>query len=104
MFRNALSCVPLVSDISSNFLSRPVDFKRHALVFALCPKEFWSGRSCGGDRSQRFAGFGGRQLPYPMFNYQIHSQAGSLFILLRHSPFGWPIWFVTGSKTKAAWR
>ena len=27
-------CVPLVSDVSSNFLSRTIDFRRHALVFA----------------------------------------------------------------------
>lgn len=27
-------CVPLVSDVSSNFLSRSIDFQRHALVFA----------------------------------------------------------------------
>ena len=27
-------CVPLVADVSSDFLSRPIDFKRHALVYA----------------------------------------------------------------------
>ena len=48
-------CVPLVSDVSSNFLSRSIDFQRHALVLRGSEK-LRSGRSHGRDRAPRSPG------------------------------------------------
>ena len=76
-----------MSDISSNFLSRPVDFKRHALVFAGAQKNFGPAGLVVVIVRKDLLGLAADNCP-TMFNYQIHSQAGSLF----NTPPTFPIW------------
>lgn len=71
-------CVPLVSDVSSDFLSRPIDFKRHALVFAGAQKNFGPAGLTVVIVRKDLLGLAGDTCP-TMLNYEVHSQAGSMY-------------------------
>ena len=71
-------CVPLVSDVSSDFLSRPIDFNRHALVFAGAQKNFGPAGLTVVIVRKDLLGLAGDTCP-TMLNYEVHSQAGSMY-------------------------
>ncbi len=71
-------CVPLVSDVSSDFLSRPIDFKRHALVFAGAQKNFGPAGLTVVIVRKDLLGLAGDTCP-TMLNYEVHSQSGSMY-------------------------
>jgi phosphoserine aminotransferase len=70
--------VPLVADMSSNFLSRPVDVTKYALIYAGAQKNFGpSGLAVVIVRED----FIGQTVPGTpsMFDYKIHADNGSMF-------------------------
>ena len=69
-------CVPLVADVSSDFLSRPIDFKRHALVYAGAQKNFGPAGLTVVILRKDLLGLASETCP-TMLNYQIHAEAGS---------------------------
>ena len=80
-------CVPLVADVSSDFLSRPIDFKRHALVFAGAQKNFGPAGLTVVIVRRDLLGLAGDTCP-TMLNYEVHSQAGSMY----NTPPTFAIW------------
>ena len=80
-------CVPLVSDVSSNFLSRSIDFQRHALVFAGAQKNFGPAGLTVVIVRRDLLGLAGETCP-TMLNYEVHSQAGSMY----NTPPTFAIW------------
>ena len=80
-------CVPLVSDVSSNFLSRTIDFRRHALVFAGAQKNFGPAGLTVVIVRKDLLGLAGETCP-TMLNYQVHSEAGSMY----NTPPTFAIW------------
>ena len=80
-------CVPLVSDVSSDFLSRPIDFKRHALVFAGAQKNFGPAGLTVVILRKDLLGLAGDTCP-TMLNYQIHAEAASMY----NTPPTFAIW------------
>ncbi len=80
-------CVPLVSDVSSDFLSRPIDFKRHALVFAGAQKNFGPAGLTVVILRKDLLGLASETCP-TMLNYQIHAEAGSMY----NTPPTFAIW------------
>ena len=80
-------CVPLVADVSSDFLSRPIDFKRHALVFAGAQKNFGPAGLTVVILRKDLLGLAGDTCP-TMLNYQIHAEAASMY----NTPPTFAIW------------
>lgn len=80
-------CVPLVSDISSNFLSRAVDFKRHALVFAGAQKNFGPAGLSVVIIRKDLLGLTTDTCP-TMLDYAVHAKAGSMY----NTPPTFAIW------------
>lgn len=80
-------CVPLVADVSSDFLSRPIDFKRHALVFAGAQKNFGPAGLTVVIVRRDLLGLAGDTCP-TMLNYEVHGQAGSMY----NTPPTFAIW------------
>lgn len=80
-------CVPLVSDVSSDFLSRPIDFKRHALVYAGAQKNFGPAGLTVVIVRKDLLGLAGETCP-TMLNYEVHSQNGSMY----NTPPTFAIW------------
>ena len=74
----APSCVPIACDVSSNFLSRPIDFNRHALVFAGAQKNFGPAGLTVVIVKKSLLGLAGETCP-TMLNYAVHAKAGSLY-------------------------
>lgn len=83
----APSCVPLVADISSNFLSRSVDFSRHALVFAGAQKNFGPAGLTVVILRKDLLGLADEACP-TMLNYEVHVQGKSMY----NTPPTFPIW------------
>lgn len=82
--------LPLVSDMSSNLLSREIDFTPFGLVFACAQKNIGiAGLTVVIVREDLL----GREMPITptMFNYKIHADAKSLY----NTPPTFP-WYVTG--------
>ncbi len=71
-------CVPLVSDVSSNFLSRPIDFAKHALVFAGAQKNFGPAGLTVVIVRKNLLGLAPESCP-TMLNYAVHAKADSLY-------------------------
>lgn len=69
-------CVPLVSDVSSNFLTRPIDFKKHALVFAAAQKNLAPAGMAVVIVRKDLLGLAGEDTP-AMMNYAVHAKAHS---------------------------
>ncbi len=80
-------CVPLVADVSSDFLSRPIDFKRHALVYAGAQKNFGPAGLTVVILRKDLLGLASETCP-TMLNYQIHAEAGSMY----NTPPTFAIW------------
>lgn len=74
----APSCVPIACDVSSNFLSRSIDFNRHALVFAGAQKNFGPAGLTVVIVKKSLLGLAGETCP-TMLNYAVHAKAGSLY-------------------------
>lgn len=74
----APDCVPLACDVSSSFLSRPIDFTKHALVFAGAQKNFGPAGLTVVIVKKSLLGLAGESCP-TMLNYAVHSKAGSLY-------------------------
>lgn len=72
----APECVPLVSDVSSNFLTRPIDFKKHALVFAAAQKNLAPAGMAVVIVRKDLLGLAGEDTP-AMMNYSVHAKAHS---------------------------
>ena len=80
-------CVPLVADVSSDFLSRPIDFKRHALVFAGAQKNFGPAGLTVVIVRKDLLGLADEVCP-TMLNYEVHAEAGSMY----NTPPTFTIW------------
>lgn len=80
-------CVPLVADVSSNFLSRKIDFKRHALVFAGAQKNFGPAGLTVVIVRKDLLGMADDACP-TMLNYEVHADAGSMY----NTPPTFAIW------------
>ncbi len=83
----APDCVPLVSDVSSNFLSRPIDFKRHALVYAGAQKNFGPAGLVVAIIRKDLLGMADDVCP-TMLNYEVHAQNESMY----NTPPTFAIW------------
>ncbi|MDO4937235.1 MAG: 3-phosphoserine/phosphohydroxythreonine transaminase [Sutterellaceae bacterium] len=84
---SAPECVPLVSDVSSNFLSRLIDFKRHSLVFAGAQKNFGPAGLSVVIVRKDLLGIADEVCP-TMLNYEVHAQAESMY----NTPPTFAIW------------
>ena len=73
--------------MSSNFLSRTIDFRRHALVFAGAQKNFGPAGLTVVIVRKDLLGLAGETCP-TMLNYQVHSEAGSMY----NTPPTFAIW------------
>lgn len=80
-------CVPLVADVSSNFLSREIDFKRHAMVFAGAQKNFGPAGLTVVIVRKDLLGLADEVCP-TMLNYTVHAEAGSMY----NTPPTFAIW------------
>jgi phosphoserine aminotransferase len=80
-------CVPLVADISSNFLSRTVDFNRHALVFAGAQKNFGPAGLSVVIIRKDLLGLTTDTCP-TMLDYAVHAKHGSMY----NTPPTFAIW------------
>ena len=80
-------CVPLVADVSSDFVSRPIDFHRHALVYAGAQKNFGPAGLTVVIVRKDLLGMAGDTCP-TMLNYEVHSQGGSMY----NTPPTFAIW------------
>ena len=87
-------CVPLVADVSSDFVSRPIDFHRHALVYAGAQKNFGPAGLTVVIVRKDLLGMAGDTCP-TMLNYEVHSQGGSMY----NTPPCWCI-YMTGLVLK----
>lgn len=84
---DAPSCVPLVADVSSDFLSRPIDFKRHAVVYAGAQKNFGPAGLVVAIVRKDLYGMTSEDCP-TMLNYSVHAKAGSMY----NTPPTFAIW------------
>lgn len=83
----APDCVPLVADVSSNFMSRTVDWKRHSLVFAGAQKNFGPAGLTIVIVRKNLLGLTTESCP-TMLDYAVHAKAGSMY----NTPPTFAIW------------
>lgn len=83
----APGCVPLVADMSSNFLSRTVDWSRHALVFAGAQKNFGPAGLTVVVIRKDLLGMTSDTCP-TMLDYAVHAKSRSLY----NTPPTFAIW------------
>jgi len=70
--------VPLVADMSSHFLSRPIDVARFGLIYAGAQKNFGPAGLCAVIVRADLVGRAGPQVP-AMLDYRTHAAAGSSY-------------------------
>ena len=85
----APDCVPLVADISSNFMSRTVDWSRHSLVFAGAQKNFGPAGLTIVIVRKDLLGLTTESCP-TMLDYSVHAKEGSVY----DTPPTFAIWVV----------
>ena len=96
--------VPLIADMSSTILSRPIDVSKFAMIYAGAQKNIGPAGLTIVIIRDDLLGKTAESTP-AMFNYATHANAVTRCTIRRRPMAGiWQVWYSSGSKSRAVWR